>query len=235
MPKEQCPGCGEWFEHTDLEAHLPTHGKPEVIARASVRDPIFPEVTKPEPALSTEARNLTIGVISGLALLFVYVLGIITYITNLSVEQFHQSSQLVVQLDSFLTGGWVIGFFYYWGAWEKALRKSKRARVALRRKPKDAIQFKSTERVKFYYRMFSRERNLTPDTKLFFGLVLGVVLFILSGVAAVFSVLTYAVIAVQLELTLMMGGVFIMVLSWVFLRYVTYKLRAQTDEALELE
>src|SRR5438094_883227 len=175
-------------------------GQPEVMTSSSVSDPILPASTKPEPLTGKELRNWRVGIFFVLVAFGLYTWGVNTYIKTLSVDQVNLSSPLVVQLDSFLTGGWVIGFFHYWSEWEKALRASKRARIALRGKPKDAIQFKTPERAKFYYRMLSRELSLTPDSRLFFVLVLGVVMFILSGVAAVFAILTYTLITVQLEL-----------------------------------
>ena len=211
----------------------PRNEQSETIARASVRDPIFDTPEHVEPATRGEISGIAIGVALIIIFFSVYTWSVNAYIKNLTIDQVNQSSPLVVQLDSFLTGGWVFGFFYYWGQWEKALRASKKARASLRGKPKDAIQFKTADHAKMYYRMLSKEKSITPTSTLFVVLVLGVVMFILSAIAAVYAVLTYTIIAVQLELEFLVGGVLVMVMSWVVLRYVTYQLRAQADAALE--
>src|SRR5205807_4293581 len=94
-------------------------GQPEVIASASIHDPIFSDSPKIEPVTRTQIRNWAMGVGLVFALFGLYTAGVNNYITSPTVDQVNLSSPMVVQLDSFLTGGWVIGFFYYWGEWEK--------------------------------------------------------------------------------------------------------------------
>src|SRR5437899_2598287 len=63
-----------------------------------------------------------------------YSVGVNTFITKLNPEQINTATPMIVQLDSFLTGGWVIGFFHYWSNWEKAWRESKHTRIRLKSK-----------------------------------------------------------------------------------------------------
>src|SRR2546425_11924229 len=95
----------------------------------------------PGPNLAREegsilaTRRETIAVVVGLLVAMV-VLGVYTGVSSLlenslTPTTINLGSQLIVQLDSFLTAGWVVAFFYYWSGWEKALRESKRARLKL--------------------------------------------------------------------------------------------------------
>lgn len=219
---------------TDLSKVDLSKSQPVVIASASVKDVSLPAPFQIPGATKDEIREIGIGAaIIGIA--FAVFTGVLWYyFKSTTVDQINFAMPLIVQLDSFLTGGWVIGFFYYWGSWEKALRASKKARRALRGHPKDAIQFKDADRAKLYLHILAKEKELTPTSKLFIELIGGVLMFIVSAISAVFAVLTYALLPVQLALNFMVGGVLLMAFSWVVLRYVTQRLRDLTDAALEL-
>jgi hypothetical protein len=201
------------------------------MASASVPDPSVPKPAKIRSgATKRERRAVAIGVAVSLALFAVFTLEV-NSLKTLSVEQVNIAMPMIVQLDSFLTGGWVIAFFYFWGELEKALRASKQARFGLK-----SIQltkeFDTSQRAILHQSMRLREEELTPSLGLFAELVFGVVMFIISAISAVIAVLTYTLISVQLALEFMVGGVAVMIITWISLRYVTQRLRELADVAI---
>ena len=198
-----------------------------------------PDVSAPQPfkiptgVTPREKRAIAIGIGVSFMLFAAYTAGIATYLKSLTVDQVNIGMPMIVQLDSFLTGGWVIGFFYFWGGLEKALRTSKFARRKLRSKD-PSRQFDTARHAILHQTMMIREKQFTPTFGLFAELVLGVVMFIMSAISAVFAVLTYTLIAVQLALEFMAGGVAVMIITWISLRYITQRLRELADVATEI-
>jgi hypothetical protein len=158
------------------------------------------------------------------------VLAVSTYINNLTVAQVNIAMPLLIQLDSFLTAGWIVGFVYFWGELEKGLTGSKEARRALKSKDPSRA-FDTAPRAMLHQTMQKREKELTPTFTLFAEIVIGAVMFIISAITAVFAVLTYALIFVQLALEFMAGGVLVMIITCIALRYITERLRELTDMA----
>lgn len=202
------------------------------MSSAGIPDPSVPKPMKIRSgATPGEIRAVAIGIVVALLLFTVYTIGVSIFIRTLTIEQVNIAAQMIVQLDSFLTAGWIVGFFYYWGNWEEALRASKRARKDLRSKT-FMKAFDTAEHATLHQAMLAQEKEMAPTAKLFIEIVLGVVMFILSGIAAVNAVLTYTLLSVQLALEFMVGGVLVMIISWVLLRYITQKLRELTDLVL---
>src|SRR2546425_5212600 len=112
-----------------MVAHFQERHPPEVIGRASVKDISLPRPPSiPYGATKSELLGVAIGIVI-VVIAFAIIVAVLTlFFNSTTVVQINASMPLVVQLDSFLTGGWVVGFFYYWGSWEKALRASKNAR-----------------------------------------------------------------------------------------------------------
>jgi hypothetical protein len=193
-----------------------------------------PDVSVHRPPVTgltrTEKLSFALVLVAGIVVLTPFSWAVSIYITTLTHDQFNVAGQMIVQLDSFLTAGWVAGFFYYWGNWEKAFRDSRRARYGLRSKDpsrafdnaKVAIQHES---------MLTYENTFRPTSWLFLETAVGLVMFIISAIAAVNAVLTYTPISIQLALTFMVGGSVAMIASWVLSRYATQTLREQVDVA----
>lgn len=181
----------------------------------------------PSGVTRRERWAVAIGVSSLFLTFALFTVGVNDFIKSLTVEQVNIAMPLVVQLDSFLTGGWVIGFFYYWRGWEKALRESKRTRKDLLNPSRTRLN--PLEIKDLHQAMRRREKELAPTSKIYIELVLGVVMFIISAIAAVFAVLTYTLIMVELSLEFLVGGALVMTFSWVVLRYITQRLRELTD------
>src|SRR2546427_3506987 len=136
------------------------------MASVSVPDPSVPRPVKVRSgATKGERRAVAIGVAVSLALFGLYTVGV-NSLKTFTVEQINTAMPMVVQLDSFLTAGWVVGFFYFWGELEKALRESKRARRDLRSKT-FMRQFDTAEHAKLHEAMLAREKELTPTFGLF--------------------------------------------------------------------
>jgi hypothetical protein len=93
-------------------------------------------------------------------------------------------------------------------------------------------QFDTAERAMLHETMERQEKELTPTFGLFAEIVLGAVMFIISAITAVFAVLVYALIFVQLALEFMVGGVLVMIVTWIALQYITQRLRELTDVAM---
>jgi len=204
------------------------------MASASVPDPSIGKPLRIGRGMNKgEKRDLAVGGVFAVTIILFYAIGVNTYINNLTHEQFNVASPLIIQLDSFLTAGWIVGFFYYWGNWEKAFRKFQSARKALKSN-EPSRQYNTPLQALFDQAMAAKQNEMAPTSKIFIAVVLGVVSFIISGLAAVFAVLTYAVWNIQWSLDMLAGGVDIMVLSWVFLRSTTQKVKDFTDVALEL-
>ena len=182
-------------------------------------------------ATKGEKRVVAIGVGVAVISFGLFTAAVNQYITSLAIAQVNIAMPMIIQLDSFLTAGWIVGFFYFWGELEKAITGSKQARLGLRSKD-PTRQFDTAERGMLHKTMQRQEKELTPTFGLFAEIVLGAVMFIISGIAAVFAVLTYTLIFVQLSLEFMTGGVLVMIITWIALRYITQRLRQLTDTAI---
>ena len=206
-----------------MRSRLPSTSPPEPSAS---RPPGIPSGATPR-----EKRAVALGVSLVCLTFALYTVGVNDFIKSLTIEQVNIAMPLIVQLDSFLTGGWVIGFFYYWGGWEEALRESKRSRKELLKTSLAKLDLSGITNL--HQAMLRREKELAPTSKIYIELVLGVVMFIISAITAVFAVLTYTIIMVQLSLEFLAGGALVMTFSWVVLRYITQRLRELTDIVLE--
>jgi hypothetical protein len=203
-----------------------------VMASASVPDASVRSRPKiPTSATKGEKRAVAIAVGMALISFGAYSWAVNRYITSLSVAQVNLAMPMIIQLDSFLTAGWIVGFFYFWSELEKALTGSKNARLALWSKD-PTRQFDTAQRTILHQSMQRQEKELTPTFGLFAEIVLGAVMFIISAITAVFAVLVYALIFVQLSLEFMAGGVLVMIITWIALRYITQRLRELTDAAI---
>jgi hypothetical protein len=202
------------------------------MASASVPDPSVRRPLKVRSgATKGEKRAVAIGVGVAVISFGLFTAAVNQYITTLAVAQVNIAMPLIIQLDSFLTGGWLVGFFYFWGDLEKAITGSKQARLGLRSKD-PTRQFDTAERAMLHQTMQRQEKELTPTFGLFAEIVLGAVMFIISAITAVFAVLVYALIFVQLALEFMVGAVLVMIVTWIALRYITQRLRELTDTAI---
>ena len=97
-------------------------------------------------------------------------------------EQITQASQMVLQFDSFLAGGWIVGFFFFWGNFGKDLRELRRLGYV--------TEAHSSKELAEYFKEESWEQNMRISTGVFAILALGIVNFVASGFCAVGAVLS---------------------------------------------
>ncbi len=201
------------------------------MASASVPDPNPSSEEGSILATRRETIAVVVGLLGAMVVLGVYA-GLSSLLENsLTPTTINMGSQLIVQLDSFLTAGWVVAFFYYWSGWEEALRESKRARMKLHL-PNDPRAFVNHSDARLYDRMKRQEKELQP-TSLFFGeIIFGLGMFIGSAIFAVNAVLWTSALLVVLASGAMLGGAELMIISWFILRHVTMELRDLADKAM---
>lgn len=124
-----------------------------------------------------------------------------------------RGSELIVQLDSFLTAGYVVSFFYYWGTLSKELSHAERF---LHREEKSA----RTEEEFVDARQLQLKVEMLPfDVLVYVLFVVGS--FTFSGIMAVSATLTGGASHVTWALAAVVYGVGQMFFSWFSLHLTT--------------
>jgi hypothetical protein len=203
------------------------------VGSASVRDPSLPKRYSASRPLRRQVIALVVAMLAGLYSLAAYSLWSLTVVTSLPSDRINVGSQMIVQLDSFLTAGWVVAFFYYWDGWEKAFRASRIARSKLRLPNDPARQFQNASDVMLHDSMVRRENELKPTPSLFAIAISSVLAFIVSAVAAVDAVFTENGTFVYVSLVLLLGAAELMFATWYVMWRFSQRLRDQSEIAIE--
>lgn len=114
---------------------------------------------------------------------------------------------MVLQFDSFLAGGWIVGFFFFWGNFGKEVRELRR--LSYRSKARSAKDLNE------YLKVESWEDNAPKIGTLVFALLIfGIADFVASGILAVVSVLSSNGALVVASLGALVLGTWVMLESW---------------------
>jgi len=128
------------------------------------------------------------------------------FVSGSTSEQITQASQMVLQFDSFLAGGWIVGFFFFWGNFGKDLRELRRLGYV--------TKAHSSKELAEYFKEESWEQNMRISTGVFAILALGIVNFVASGFCAVGAVLSTNGTLLVLALATSVAGTTIMLQTW---------------------
>ena len=114
---------------------------------------------------------------------------------------------MVLQLDSFLAGGWIVGFFFFWGNLGKELRQLRRLWYKSTAQP-------STELADFFKNGSWEKDARNLGTGIFAMLMFGIGNFVISGFFAVASVLSNGGALLVVALATLVSGTWFMLETW---------------------
>ena len=124
-----------------------------------------------------------------------------------TADKITQASQMILQFDSFLAGGWIVGFFFFWGNFGKEVRELRR--LSYRSKAR------TTKDLGEYFKVESWEEDaLSIGTPVFALLIFGIANIIASGILAVVSVLSSNGVLLVASLGALVLGTWVMLESW---------------------
>jgi len=155
-------------------------------------------------------RSKRVRVLHGavfLVVLSVVIFPTTSLVQGTSPERIVQASQMVLQLDSFLAGGWIVGFFFFWGNLGKELRQLRRLWYKSTAQP-------STELADFFKNGSWEKDARNIGTGIFAMLMFGIGNFVISGFFAVASVLSNGGALLVVALATLVSGTWFMLETW---------------------
>lgn len=181
------------------------------------------------PAKFPTRRRAIIEIIIIFAITNAFVVGIFYWlaidvgIENLPAGRIVLACQLILQLDSFLVGGWIIGFFHFYGEWAKEMRAFRRLYYQLR--------LSTSKTPGQYFKVEPWERNISSATTLYLlSSVGGIAVFVMAAILAVAGVLsedgTYVLLSLEVTVLALAG----MIVAWYTVQFSLSWVQALTDK-----
>lgn len=149
-------------------------------------------------------------------------IGLLLMGKTLTDEKIGVVSQMIVQLDSFLTAGAAVGISIFWSGFAKTLRQLSSVSVPL------GEEFGSSEAEWAAKEARAIERDALPVA------FVGVVFFVVSGVLAVLGEILSSVQSILDSLTFLASGSGIMFYSWYWFNWHAVELNDLTISSMRL-
>jgi hypothetical protein len=141
-----------------------------------------------------------------------YWLDVIVDVGRLPSDRIVTASQMILQFVSFLVGGWIVGFFYFYGNIVKEARRL--GRVAYR------LKLLKSKEPKDYLKEEPWEKEIGRFPLMVLSLMVGDIgVFAVSGVSAIGGVLTQDGHYVLYSLWWLVGGLWLMLTGWHGMQY----------------
>jgi len=166
---------------------------------------------------------ITLVIMNGAVIGTWYWLVNIVGIDSLPSSRIVLACQMLLQLDSFLVGGWIIGFFHFYGEWAKEMRAFRRLWYQLK--------LQTSKTPSQYFKVEPFERSLGSATTLYLlSSVGGITVFVVAAILAIAGVLSEDGRYTLLSLTNTEIALAGMIFSWYTIQYALSWVQAIMDK-----